>query len=360
MKAVLFKNGDLNVEELPDPTPGPGEVLVKTLTCGICGSDLHVKHYCDDVLAGFQKGGVPLNFDAHNKGIVFGHEYCGEIIDYGVGAEKRLKPGTRVCSIPYIIKPDSFQHVGYSDNYPGGYGEKMILPENLLVPVPGDLPADIAALTEPLAVGAHAVARAQLEGGEVPIVVGCGPIGLAVIIALKSQGVGPIVASDFSEKRRKLAEKLGADVVVNPAENSPFDSWTSVAAPEDYDIHSAAALFGVGPQAKPCVVFECVGVPGMIQQMLAGAPPKITRIIVAGVCLQEDRNEPSLGLFKELDLRFAWGYTGEEFAETLHGLADGKINPDGLITSTVDLEGVDGAFEALADPEDQVKVMIKI
>ena len=358
MKAVVMQDAVLKVEDLADPEPGPGEALVKTLACGICGSDLHMLHQCDDVLGGFQRGGMPLDFDQH-AGIVFGHEYCAEILDYGVGAQKKLKPGTRVCSIPYIISAERFEHVGYSNHYPGGYGEKMILPEELLIPVPGDLPSDLAALTEPLAVGAHAVARANLAGDEVPIVVGCGPIGLAVIIALKASGVGPVVAADFSPTRRQVAERLGADVVVDPAQNSPYESWVEVAAPEGYDPHSGLAIFGLGPQPRPCVVFECVGVPGMIQQAIAGGPPKFTRVVVVGVCMQSDAIEPIVGLGKEMNIHWAFGYTGEEFTNTLHGLADGSIEAEGLVTSSVDVDGVAGAFEALGDPEAEVKVMIE-
>ncbi len=357
MKAVVMQDATLQVHSLADPEPGPGEALVKTLACGICGSDLHMLHNCELVLEGFQYGGIPMNFNPAG-GIVFGHEYCAEIMDYGAGAERKLKPGTRVCSIPYILSDKGFEHVGYSNHYPGGFGEKMILPENLLIPVPGDLPSDLAALTEPLAVGTHAVSRANLAGDEIPIVIGCGPIGLAVIIALKAKGSGPIVAADFSAKRRDLAEKLGADIVVDPATDSPYQSWIDVAAPEHYDPQSAYAMFGVGPQPKPCVVFECVGIPGMIQQIMSKAPPHLTRLVVVGVCMQTDSIEPIICLAKESNLHYSFGYTMEEFSSTLHGLADGRIVADALITSTVDQEGVAEAFEMLGNPENQVKVMI--
>jgi len=357
MKAVVMQNNELTVKPLPDPEPRQGEVLLKTLACGICGSDLHMHHHCDDMLAGFKDAGIPIDFDP-GKGVVFGHEYCAEVLDYGVGADRKLKPGTRICAMPYVITPDGFEHVGYSNKYSGGFGEQMILPESLLVPVPGDLPSDLAALTEPLAVGYHAVTRAGLAGNEVPIVIGCGPIGLAVIIALKAKGIGPVVAADFSESRRKLAEKLGADIVVNPTEQTPYQSWTEVAAPEGYDIHGPEAMLGVGVQPRPCVVFECVGIPGMIQQVFASAPPR-TRLVVVGVCLQTDAIEPSLGIGKEMNVHFAFGYTAEEFTQTLHGLAEGKIDAASLITAKIGLEDVAAMFEELSNPEGQAKVIIE-
>lgn len=221
MKAVVMRDRQLLVDSIADPVPAQGEVLVKTLACGICGSGLHMFHHCELVLSNFKRGNLPIDFDTQQD-VVFGHEFCGEILDHGPGGDRKLKVGTKVCSLPFVIRDNLFHHVGYSNLYPGGYGEQMVLAEQMLMPVPGDLPADIAALTEPLTVATHAVNRAQLVGDEVPVVVGCGPIGLAVIAVLKSRGIGPIVASDFSPKRRALAEKMGADVVVNPAEQSPY------------------------------------------------------------------------------------------------------------------------------------------
>ncbi len=357
MKAVVMRDQKLVVDSIAAPTPGPGEVLVKTLACGICGSDLHMFHHCEHVLANFKRGNIPVAFDA-KQDVVFGHEYCAEILDHGPGSDKALKVGTRVCSLPFVISPTRFDHVGFSNRYPGGYGEQMVLAEQMLIPVPGDLPADIAALTEPLTVAVHAVNRAQLGGDEVPVVIGCGPIGLAVIAALKARGIGPVVAADFSAKRRALAEKLGADIVVNPAEQSPYQSWLQVAAPQGYDINGPMALFGLGPQPRPCVVFECVGIPGLIQQVIQNAPPR-SRLIVVGVCMESDQIEPLIAIGKEMNVHFSFGYSGEEFALTMLALADGKLDAAPMITGKVDLHGVAGAFDALARPDEHAKIMIQ-
>jgi threonine dehydrogenase-like Zn-dependent dehydrogenase len=356
MKAVVMRDKQLLVDSQTLADPGPGEVLVKTLACGVCGSDLHMFHHCEHVLANFKRGNIPIAFD-DKKDVVFGHEYCAEILDHGPGSDKRFKVGTRVCSLPFVITAQHFHHIGFSNRYPGGYGEQMLLAEQMLMPVPGDLPPDIAALTEPLTVAAHAVNRAKLDGTEVPVVVGCGPIGLAVIAALKARGIGPVVASDFSAKRRALAEKMGADVVVNPAERSPYQSWLQVAAPEGYDMNGPMALLGLGPQPKPCVVFECVGIPGLIQQVIQNAPPR-SRLIVVGVCMESDRIEPLIGIGKEMNMHFSFGYTGEEFAQTLHALADGKLNGAPMITGHVSIDEVAGAFDQLAQPDNHAKIMI--
>lgn len=356
MKAVVMRDKQLQVDSIADPVPGQGEVLVKTLACGICGSDLHMFHHCEHVLANFKRGNIPIAFD-DRRDVVFGHEYCAEILDHGPGSDKKLKVGTRVCSLPFVITPQHFHHIGFSNQYPGGYGERMVLAEQMLVPVPGDLPADIAALTEPLTVATHAVNRAQLAGDEVPVVIGCGPIGLAMIAVLKSRGIGPVVAADFSPARRALAERLGADVVVNPAQQSPYASWLDVAAPAGYDINGPMALLGLGPQPRPCVVFECVGVPGLIQQVIQNAPPR-SRLVVVGVCMESDRIEPLIGIGKEMNVHFSFGYTGEEFVQTLHALADGRLDGAPMITGHVPMEGVAEAFTTLAQPDRHAKIVI--
>lgn len=131
----------------------------------------------------------------------------------------------------------------------------------------------VASLTEPLAVALHAVNRGALGDDDVPIVIGCGPIGLAVISVLKMRGIGPVIAADSSPARRALAAELGADIVVDPRETSPYDSWREVAAVSDpARFGRQTALFPTLP-FRPSVVFECVGVPGVIQQVLVAPPP---------------------------------------------------------------------------------------
>src|SRR5438045_4066921 len=164
------------------------------------------------------------------RDVVFGHEFCCEILDYGPATQRKLKAGARVCSLPALLMPDGPQGIGYSNDNVGGYAERMLLSEALLLEVPNGLAAEHAALTEPLAVGIHAVAKANVRGDEVPLVIGCGPVGLSVIAGLKLKGLGPIVAADYSPTRRKLAAKLGADIVIDPAVSQPFTSWAEHAA----------------------------------------------------------------------------------------------------------------------------------
>ena len=217
--------------------------------------------------------------------------------------------------------------------------------------------AEHAALTEPIAVGWHAVQSARLDKDDVPLVIGCGPVGLAVITSLKIKGANPIIAADYSPARRALALRMGAEIVIDPAADSPYQSWHREATPPGYDPSRFARMFGVGPKQRPAVMFECVGVPGVIQQLMEGAPAG-ARIVVVGVCMETDRIEPFFGIVKQLNVQFVLGYTGEEFADSLRHLAEGRIDAAALITGTVGLDGVAGAFADLVNPEKHAKVMV--
>ncbi|WP_439814584.1 zinc-binding dehydrogenase [Zavarzinia sp. CC-PAN008] len=357
MRAAVYRKGDLVVDQVPEPKPADGQVLVKTLACGICGSDLHAFHHAPKMVEAIERQGGKNLMDLSGD-IVFGHEFCAEILDYGPNTGRKLAVGTRVCSVPISFTAAGMQTVGYANAAPGGYGEQMVLNEALLLPVPNGLPTDQAALTEPMAVGWHAVQKANLKGDEVPVVIGCGPVGLAVIAALKLKDVRPIIAADFSPARRKLAEIMGADIVVDPATTSPYKSFLDAAAPEGYDAGNPLNILGVGPQLKQGVFFECVGVPGVIQKMFEGAQ-RGTRIVVVGVCMEVDRIEPFFAINKELNLQFVLGYTPDEFAQTLHYLAEGKIDGSPMVTAKVGVDGVKQAFTDLGNPEKHVKILVE-
>jgi threonine dehydrogenase-like Zn-dependent dehydrogenase len=357
MRAAVMRNKKLIVDDIPVPKPGPGEVLVKTLACGICGSDLHTLKHAENLVEVSRRSGGVFNMDL-SRDIVMGHEFCAEIVDHGPNTKKQLKVGTRICSMPVIIRPDGVQTVGYSNDNPGGYGEYMRLTEALLLEVPNGLSTEHAALTEPMAVGLHAVEKARLEKDDVPLVIGCGPVGLAVITALRLKNARPIVAADFSPRRRELAQAVGADVIVNPAEKSPYASWREVAASSDPSRTSQLPPWVSGPVLRPAVIFECVGVPGVIDQIMVSAPQG-ARIVVVGVCMEQDNIQPMFGINKELNVQFVLGYNREEFTATLHNIAEGKIPTEPLITGKVGVEGVAQAFEELGSPEHHAKILVE-
>ncbi len=345
MRAAIFRNGEIVVDTLPEPRPGTGQVLVKTLACGICGSDLHARKHAHHMveLTRHLPGRKPMDL---TRDVVFGHEFCCEILDYGPATSRKLKAGTRVCSLPALLTSDGPQGIGYSNDNIGGYAERMLLSEALLLEVPNGLAAE------------HAALKANVRGDEVPLVIGCGPVGLAVIAALKLKGLLPIVAADYSPARRALAEKLGADIVVDPARKEPYATWAEHAAMSPEQKAARPPLQAWRPALKPALIFECVGIPGLLQQVFEGAP-RDARIVVVGVCMETDRSEPTLGIMKELNVQYVLGYTPDEFAFSLRLIAEGQVDAASLVTATVGIDGVATAFADLANPERHTKIIVE-
>jgi threonine dehydrogenase-like Zn-dependent dehydrogenase len=339
MRAAVMRDARIVVDDVPEPEPLAGEVLVSTLVCGICGSDLHALQHGELMVEASREAGAPTVMDL-SRDVIMGHEFCAEILDYGPKTSRQHDKGTRVVHPAILIRGSEFHGIGYSNEVPGGFAERMVLMESMLVPVPNGLPSEQAALTEPISVGIHAVARARVDARDSAVVVGCGPVGLAVIAGLRLANVETIVAADFSPMRRALAERLGAHVVVDPSEKSGFDAW-----------------LGLG-RLRPPAIFECVGVPGVLQGIIREAPRQ-SRVVVAGVSMEEDRIKPMVAVVKELDIRFSFGYSPEEFAQSLHALADGTIEAEPLITGRSGLEGVAAAFEDLAQPNRHAKILVE-
>lgn len=376
MKAVVCKNAELTVVERPEPVPGKGQVLLSVLRCGICGSDLHVRHHCSHMGNLLTRIGYKNSLRAEEE-IVFGHEFCGEILEHGPGTTRKQRVGTRVAVVPITRLADNIELLGLSAVAPGAYAERVVVDENMMMPIPNGLHEDQAALSEPMAVALHAVNRGEVKQGDVAIVIGCGPVGLGVICMLKAKGVRTVVASDFSAGRRALAKNCGADLVIDPKDESPYANWQQYGHIASFGgllelavdtreklgklplpwwhVWRIAERLGLKP--KRPVIFECVGVPGILSSILDGAP-LFSRVVVAGVCMQEDRIEPALGIHKEIDLRFVMGYSPLEYRDALHMIAEGKVNCASMVTGKVGLDGVANAFAALGDPEKQAKILI--
>ncbi|WP_310961451.1 zinc-binding dehydrogenase [Nocardioides terrisoli] len=378
MRAVVCQQSQLRTEDVPDPVPGPGQVLLEVTRCGICGSDLHMRRHADVVadmseLIGLD--GIMRVADA----VVMGHEFCGRVLSYGPGTRQEWRPGQLVVSLPMVRRDGRAAMTGLSAEAPGGYAEKILVQESLTMAVPDGVAPDAAAMTEPLAVAWHAVRRGRVGRRDTAVVIGCGPIGLAVILMLKARGVRTVVASDLSAARRELAVRCGADVVVDPAVDSPWASFQQTRHVTDaralldtaFDameklrriprlpwakVLRAADAAGAAVPSGP-VVFECVGVPGVIEQIVTGAPLR-SRVVVVGVCMEPDTFQPAMAINKEIDLRFVFAYDPAEFHDTLQMIASGKVDPTPLVTGTVGLDDVADAFESLASAEHHAKILI--
>jgi len=342
MKAAIATGTGITVAEVPEPVPGPGQVLAAPLAAGICGSDLHL----EEALRALADAAPP---------IVMGHEFCAGILEHGPGTTARLPAGTRVVSVPYADGPSGPEGLGLSPVLSGAFAERMVLQESLLLPVPDGLPDDHAALTEPLAVGLHAVRAARPEAGQVALVVGCGPIGLAVIAVLKAEGHGPVIAADYAPARRLMAEGLGADIVIDPAASSPYGRWDDLGVTE----HPPSPLLPAGLDRPGNVIaFECAGVPGVIQQIIEGVP-RHARIVVVGACIPPDTITPVTATVKEVSLTFVYAYRQDEFARALHLLAAGQVGMPALITGHTGLDGIPRAFGDLREPGHHIKIMVR-
>ena len=376
MKAVVCHAGELATSEIPDPIPAEGQVVLRVQRCGICGSDLHARRHGDRLADLMVESGYD-GFMRSSERIVLGHEFVGEVAEFGANCRRRISPGTPVVALPLLRRGRAVHPTGLSAGAPGGYAELVLVEESLMTAVPNGLPVETAALTEPLAVAVHAVKRGDVSKGTAAVVIGCGPIGLAVVSVLKSRGVRTVVASDPSARRRELARACGADAVVDPEHDSPYDGVSRRGMIQTIPDGAALAVgamerlqrlpipwpylfrgiekLGLGP--KGAVVFECVGLPGIIDGII-GSAPFFSRVVVVGVCMGADRLRPALAINKEIDLRFVLGYTPLEFRNTLHGLAEGKVDAGPLLTGTVGLEGVRAAFDELEAGSTHGKVLI--
>jgi threonine dehydrogenase-like Zn-dependent dehydrogenase len=354
MRAALTRDKSIVVTEVPDPLPQEGQILVRTLACGICGSDLHALADPDAFMSTTARAGGTA-YDPRD-GLVFGHEFAAEIVDHGPGTQRTLPVGTVVCGPPLGLGPQGAGIIGYTPMYPGGYGEYMILTEGLTMAVPNGLDPKIAAITEPFSVAHRAVRRAALRGDEVAIVLGLGPIGLGVVAALKARDhQGAVIAADFSPRRRAMAAGLGASEVLDPATATPYDRWADFGVPTSTVQRIAAEMFGQTPRGS--VVFECVGVPGMLQQVIEGTPAG-GKIMLVGVCMQQDTLEPGVAVSKELEIKGSFGALPDEYRATLHDIAEGRIDAGSIITGEVGLDGLAGAFEELGHPDRHAKIVV--
>jgi threonine dehydrogenase-like Zn-dependent dehydrogenase len=314
---------------------------VRTLACGVCASDIHLQAHGERLAEWSRKYGGPFHMDT-KRDIVMGHEFCGEIEGYGPETERKLPVGARVTSAPTLLHAGGFAVLGYDNEFPGGFGQRMVLSERLVREVPAALGSDAAALTEPLSVGFQYARIASPRSSDVPLVVGCGMIGLALVTALRHAGVAPIVASDFSERRRELARRAGAHEVVDPARESAMRAWRKASRSRK----NATAL-----------VFECVGVPGVLGPILEEAP-WAARVVVAGVCLEPDTLFTAAAHSKGLNVQFGGFPLQEDFDASLRALGDGKVDVEAWITGRAALDASLEAFEKAKDANAHARMII--
>ncbi|MEO2280612.1 zinc-binding dehydrogenase [Pseudoalteromonas pernae] len=339
MAAVVVRNGQLENERIDIPTPGPGQVLVKSLACGICGSDLHIVRHGEEVADIFDKLGVMPKDLMASTPLMLGHEFCAEVVSYGPDTEQRFNAGTRVTCVPMLMSQGG-AGVGITPGVHGAYSEYFIVDADLLLEVPAHLSSLAATVTEPLAVGMHAVNRAKVDKDCVALVAGCGAIGLATIASLKHLGVKDIVASDLQPKNRAIAQEFGASAAVDPS------------------VEDEVALAAKIADGRRVVIFECVGVHQLINSFIERAPAKAT-LVITGIHTAMAQVNFGFATVKEMDIYFSYYYTPEEFAQSLSLMASGDIPWQHMCTATVGMDGVTDAFNTLLGKNEHIKVIIE-
>jgi (R,R)-butanediol dehydrogenase/meso-butanediol dehydrogenase/diacetyl reductase len=341
MRVALFKemSKPLVIEAIGDPVPGPHDLILRVKNCGICGSDLHMTE--------------PTSIMPLALGAVMGHEFSGEVIEAGSAAKSRWKSGDRVAGFPYICCGDSSPCANFGfgaqmcgkgvavglGQSNGAYAELVRIGASGAYRLPDSVSFREGALVEPLAVGLHAVDMAKMERGAAVLVIGAGPVGIAVMLWAKFLGARHVIVSERAEVRRAMAARFGATDAVDPSQ------------PLTPQVEKIA---GRGPD----IIFECVGAPGMIGATMMEAP-RGARIVIAGVCQQPDTIMPLIGIMKEINLQFVLGYRPADFDYVIAMIASDRIDVASMITDIVDLDGLPPAFEALRKPAHQCKVMLE-
>jgi 2-desacetyl-2-hydroxyethyl bacteriochlorophyllide A dehydrogenase len=293
MKTVVVSGpGTTDVREVPTPEVGPGDVLVRMRACGICGSDAFY----------IARGGIPPREGA----TPLGHEPAGEVVEVGAMVAG-LSPGDHV-----VINP-----IASGSGMIGSGGPQGALSEFLLIPdaevgrslaiIPNEVPFEVAALNEPMAVARHAVNRTRVKPGDSVVVFGAGPIGLGAVIGFKLSGAKSVVVADIVPSRLKKALAVGADAVINSAEEDVLARLT--------ELHGTGHTAMGSPRAGTDIYLDAAGVPAVIETALRAAKQNATLGVVA---LHKKPVSVDFGniLAAEVTIVTAMGYPDEIFQVT--------------------------------------------
>jgi (R,R)-butanediol dehydrogenase/meso-butanediol dehydrogenase/diacetyl reductase len=331
MRAAVMQglHKPLAIETVDDPTPDDGDVVVKVGRCGICGSDLHMT---EDPAYG------------QGAGSILGHEFAGEVVALGKGVEG-LRTGDLVSVIPlkscgkcHACQTGAVQWCEAFGLQGGGYAEYALTRPNQCVRLPKSASLADGAIVEPLAVALHGVALSRMTIGDRVLVLGAGPIGLAVAFWARRFGAGRVVVQDLAEWQRDRAMQMGAhDFVVDSAD----------------PVGSAERALG----GKADVVFECVGVPGLIAQGVDQVRNDGT-IVLLGLCTRPDTFNSFAMLSKQVKLVTSAFFTRQEYEAALDALDRGAVEPRLLVTDTIALDATPDVFESLRKRTHQCKVLI--
>jgi L-iditol 2-dehydrogenase len=331
MKAAIYPGGGkrIVIEDIADPEPGPGELLIKVHRCGICGTDLSMT-----------KGEM---FD-YGPDSQFGHEYAGTVVAVGKGVEG-WRNGDALSVLPSLAcgTCPACAHANAVMCRTGGsamrgFAEYARLPAAVAVRLPATLSLEDGALIEPLAISLYGVRKAGMQPGARLLVLGGGTVALYAIYWARRLGAGRIVAMSRSDRRRDLALAMGADAFVTYGEN---------------EVGEVAEALGGAPE----VVLECVGATGMLGKAVQHAAI-FGRIVSLGFCTAPDPVIPGIAAYKCATIQFLVGYTMRDFLHVAEQMDKGHADPKAIVTSTVPLSALSETMEQLRMPNGETKVHV--
>lgn len=330
--SVVTAPGETQVVDAPEPTVGPADVLVKIRACGICGTDALF----------ISLGGMP----GHEGGMPLGHEPAGEVVDVGSDVTD-IAVGDHVVINPMAAPGGIIGNGGSS----GALSEYLLIENAVrgtsLEVVPDHIPFEVAALNEPMAVARHGVNRCQPKPSDKVVVFGAGPIGLGATIAFKSLGVSHVVVADLIPARLDKALKVGADSVINSA---------------DEDVaQRLLELHGVGESLFPGKVgtdiyFDAAGAPSVINIALACAKPG-ARLGVVAVHKQPVPVDFVNIMTNEITIVGSMGYPDEIFEVTKDLIANWEKYAV-IVSHTIPFDDVDEALKTASTPGAADKVVV--
>jgi threonine dehydrogenase-like Zn-dependent dehydrogenase len=339
--AAVMRGGRIDVQELSDPVPGAGQVLIAPHATGICGSDLHFRQVLADLAA--------RSPDAPATSIVPGHEFAGEVVAIGPDTVTDLIPGDLVTANPFTRGAAGPETIGLSPTFGGALAELTVADAARTVKLPEGLDTRLGALCEPVAVAVHAFARAAGLGPLV--VVGAGPIGLGVVAVAAVAGRHPIIVVEPSPVRRDMALRLGAD-----AAHAPGPAMAEMLEQCGFGPSTISPLLDAEPATATIV--ECVGRPEVVQSILAEAPAH-SRVVLAGACLQPVEVSPVQLTTSEISIETCFAYRPDEFRTAATHISRHPGLFGTLVTSEHPLEATEAAFDALATQPAEAKILIR-
>ena len=333
MRAAYYpgKGQPIVIETLPDPECGPGDILIKVNRCGICGTDLS-----------FTSGSGIWDYGAGQ----FGHEFAGEIVEIGrevegyrKGEKLTLLPSLSCGSCPVCDasrgNPVFCNNAGTASK---GFAEYARLPVRAAVKLPDTLSFADAALVEPMAISLYGVRHARIEPGDRVLVLGAGAIALYAIYWARRLGAGKIVCMSRSDRHRALALEMGADAFVPFGENEAAEAREMLGGPAE-------------------VIFECIGVDGMVGKAVSHAQ-FFGRIVSLGFCTAPDTMMSSLAAYKSVNVQYLVGYTMKEFHYIADQIDKGHADPKAVISNDIALDDLPAMMNTLRGPHRETKVHV--